>query len=216
VTAPVRAALFDLGGVVLESPLHFISQWEAVRGLPAGLVARLVGGYASQDGSWQMLERGELPLADFCARFDEELHEAGTTISTLDMMREMSRHTVIRDDMLAAIRRLRAAGFTVGALTNNWETGDEQDGRLDRLRAEFHVFVESCKVGMRKPEERIFEHACSELELEPADVVFLDDIGANLKVARRLGMTTIKVGDPADALRELGGVVGIELVGAGG
>jgi putative hydrolase of the HAD superfamily len=80
------------------------------------------------------------------------------------------------------------------------------------LREEFHAFVESCKVGLRKPDPRIYAIACERLAVSPSASVFLDDIGGNLKVARSLGMTTIKVGEPESALRELGQLVGIDLL----
>ena len=61
--------------------------------------------------------------------------------------------------------------------------------------ARFDVVVESSKVGVRKPEPRFYEIACELLGVEPAECVFLDDLGINLKPAAAMGMTTIKVGD---------------------
>ena len=75
----------------------------------------------------------------------------------------------------------------------------------------FDVVLESSKIGVRKPEPRIYELACEALEVEPADCVFLDDLGINLKPARAMGMTTIKVVEPGDALAELEQVVGFPL-----
>ena len=48
--------------------------------------------------------------------------------------------------------------------------------------------------------------------MAPARAVFLDDIGRNLKPARALGMTTLKVDDPIQALRELGALLGLDLI----
>jgi epoxide hydrolase-like predicted phosphatase len=76
----------------------------------------------------------------------------------------------------------------------------------------FHVFVESSAVGLRKPDPRIYQLTCRQLGVEPPQAVFLDDIGRNLKSARALGMTTIKVDDPDMALRELGAVLGLDLI----
>jgi epoxide hydrolase-like predicted phosphatase len=119
--------------------------------------------------------------------------------------------------MLEAIRRLRAGGLRVGALTNNWRReGPDDDVIPHRLRAHFDAFVESRVVGLRKPDPRIYVLACRELGVEPARTAFLDDIGGNLKPARALGMATIKVDDPARALRELGELVGLDLLGAAG
>ena len=67
-------------------------------------------------------------------------------------------------------------------------------------------------VGLRKPDPRIYRLVCRELGVEPAEAVFLDDIGRNLKAARARGMATIKVEEPIAALRELETLLGIDLV----
>ena len=112
--------------------------------------------------------------------------------------------------MLTAIRRLRAAGLRVAALTNAWAAPD-RESRVEPLAHEFDCFVESFRVGMRKPEPRIYELVCRRLDVQPAAAIFLDDLGGNLKPARAIGMTTIKVGDAAPALAELECLVGISL-----
>jgi len=207
----IRAVVFDLGGVVFDSPLALITAFEQARGLPEHFVARVVGGYGGADGPWHRLERGELLVEDFCEQFDRDVRALGQSFSTAELMREMAERAAIRPVMLRAIRRLREAGLTVGALTNNWVTDPGYDERLEPLRAEFHGFVESCKVGLRKPEQGIYELSCRTLGVAPAEAAFLDDMGPNLKAARALGLTTIKVSDPAAALRELQGHVGVDL-----
>jgi epoxide hydrolase-like predicted phosphatase len=118
-----------------------------------------------------------------------------------------------RPQMLEAISRIRAAGLLTGALTNNWISADDEPKDGTRaLRDLFHVFVESSVEGLRKPDPRIYELACARLEIEPVEAAFLDDIGSNLKSARALGMRTIKVDEPEQALRELERVIDIALV----
>ncbi len=75
----------------------------------------------------------------------------------------------------------------------------------------FDVVLESSKLGVRKPEPAFYALACERLGVEPDECVFLDDLGVNLKPARELGMTTIKVGDPAVAIAELGALLGLDL-----
>jgi epoxide hydrolase-like predicted phosphatase len=210
----IKAIIFDLGGVVFDSPLRFIKEYEQRHGLPENLVARVVGGYGGEQGAWQRLERGELPLPEFCVELDRDVRAMGAVMSTADLMRQMAGLHEVRPAMLGAIRALRRAGFKVCALTNNWVTHDGYDEQMRPLREEFHVFVESCKVGLRKPDPRIYAIACERLGVPPGESVFLDDIGGNLKVARSLGMTTIKVGEPEAALRELGQLVGVDLLPA--
>ena len=207
----IRAVIFDLGGVVFDSPLRFIREYEKANELPENLVARVVGGYGGEQGAWQRLERGELSLPEFCLRLDEDVRALGAAMSTADLMQKMAELHAVRPAMLAAIRKLRASGFKVAALTNNWVTHDGYDEQMRPLREEFHAFVESCKVGMRKPDPRIYGIACERLGVPASASVFLDDIGGNLKVARALGMATIKVGEPDAALRELSALVGVDL-----
>ncbi len=117
--------------------------------------------------------------------------------------------------MVVALRRCRER-FRIGCLTNNMTVGDGPGMAFSRARraaveqamALFHVVVESSKVGVRKPDPRIYRIACDRLGVAPAEVVYLDDLGVNLKPARAIGMTTIKVGDAAVALAELERVVG--------
>jgi beta-phosphoglucomutase-like phosphatase (HAD superfamily) len=97
---------------------------------------------------------------------------------------------------------LRARGLRVAALTNNWPAEERDDGTR-ALRHHFDAFFESSALGMQKPDPRIYQHACAALAIAPEEAVFLDDIGRNLKAARALGMTTIKVDTPEQALAEL-------------
>jgi putative hydrolase of the HAD superfamily len=75
----------------------------------------------------------------------------------------------------------------------------------------FHVVVESSRIGVRKPEPRFYEIACDLLGVHPAECVFLDDLGINLKPAAAMGMQTIKVIDPDAALSDLSASIGVAL-----
>jgi putative hydrolase of the HAD superfamily len=77
--------------------------------------------------------------------------------------------------------------------------------------ARFHHVIESSKVGVRKPEVAFYELACTTAGVEPDEVVFLDDLGINLKPAKAMGMTTIKVVSAEQAINDLEAVLGIDL-----
>lgn len=213
-----RGVIFDLGGVVLGSPLHAIARFERHHGIPEGFVNRLVVASAP-DGAWHRLERGELELGPaFFDAFDQECASAGQALDSEAMMAAVGEESQPRPEMLRALERLRELELRVAALTNNWaaEPGqrhrlEERSGDREELRRYFHVFVESSVVGLRKPDPRIYLLTCEQLGVEPRESVFLDDIGTNLKAARTLGMTTIKVVEPRQALLELSEVLGIEL-----
>lgn len=206
-----RAVLFDLGGVVLGSPLHAIAAFERACGIPAGFVNRVVV-ETGPEGAWGRLERGLLDLEGFVPAFEAECLAAGCALRADEMMRRMAESAQPRPEMIQAIRRIRESGRLAAALTNNWASDTRDDGTR-ALREHFDAFFESSVLGLQKPDPRIYEHACRELELEPGQVVFLDDIGRNLKSARALGMHTIKVDEPEPALAELEAVLGLPLLG---
>ena len=209
---PYRGVIFDLGGVVCGSPLHAIAAFEQERGIPAGFVNHVVVTTAPH-GAWSRLERGELDLPTFFAAFEADCTAAGQGIDARAMMVRVTEAATPRPVMLEAIRRLRAKGYRVAALTNNWRT---ETDTASGLQMHFDVVIESAKEGLRKPDPRIYRLACERLGVAPEESVFLDDIGLNLKSAKALGMTTIKVADPDDALAELEEILGFELRGDGG
>ncbi len=57
----------------------------------------------------------------------------------------------------------------------------------------FDHIIESAKIGLRKPDPRIYRMMTETLNVDPKNCVYLDDLGVNLKPAREMGMTTIKV-----------------------
>ena len=223
----IRAVIFDLGGVVLGSPLHAIAQYERELGIPENFVNRVVSDTAP-NGAWSRLERGEISMEAFYDAFEAECRTAGQTVSARTMFERMGAASLPRPIMLEAIRRIRAEGFLTAALTNNWAENEQEDpqengvdeekgpGRArDDTRAlsdRFDVFIESSVEGLRKPDPRIYTLTCERLGVQPSEAAFLDDIGSNLKAARALGMTTIKVDAPEQALEELAATIGLKLV----
>ena len=146
-------------------------------------------------------------MEEFFGAFEAECRRQGQDISAAEMMLRIGECGP-RPVMLEAIGRIRLRGIAVAALTNNW--AGEQD-RTHELREHFDAFVESSVVGLRKPDRRIYLLACESLAIEPAEAVFLDDIGRNLKIARELGMKTVKVDQPEEALETLSNLLGFPL-----
>ncbi len=202
----LRAVIFDLGGVVMDSPLHAIARYERDHGIEHNAINHSIVAVGDA-GAWSRLERGELELEAFFPEFEADCRSYGLEVSGPRMMEYIAEAGSPRPQMLRAIRRIKEEGLRVGALTNNWPNDGENP-----LRELFDAFVESSVVGLRKPDPRIYRLACRELGVELEQSVFLDDIGRNLKPARALGMTTIKVDEPEPALRELEAVLGFGLL----
>jgi len=212
----IRAVLWDFGGVILSSPFEAFNRHEVEAGLPPDFI-RGVNATDPHTNAWAKLERSEVSLEEFDVLFAEESSHLGHEVrgaTILDLL-----HGELRPEMVEALRRVRAAGLATACLTNNVVSGDDAEhedptGRRERVAevmAMFDVVVESSKVGVRKPETRFYEIACEQLGVEPAECVFLDDLGINLKPAKALGMTTIKVLGADQALADLEAVLQIPL-----
>lgn len=126
--------------------------------------------------------------------------------------------------MYPALKKLKASGqFHLAALSNTTVFPEGHEFNVvgpDDVRHIFEIFVSSAHVGMRKPNRDIYEYALKLIrerwgeDVRNEDVVFLDDIGENLKTAKSLGIRTIRVilGKTKDAVRELERVTGLELI----
>lgn len=206
----IEAVLFDFGGVVLSSPFEAFSKYEAEAGVPDGLL-RTLNSTNPDTNAWAQLERSEVTVEEFCALYEAEAAAAGHTIEARRVVEALAGE--LRPEMVEAVRRC-AARFKTACLTNNFVTAPghvDREQQMAEVMALFHVVVESSKIGVRKPDPRFYEVACELLDVKPEACVFLDDLGINLKPARAMGMTTIKVLGVAQALDDLEAVVGFSL-----
>jgi putative hydrolase of the HAD superfamily len=202
----IRAVVFDLGGVVLDSPMEVVAGTEALAGLEPGTLNRVA---SNPDGAWALHEIGALTRTEFIDRFERECRQHGGVIDAATLLDTVESYAQARPRMIKAIGRLREAGFKVAALTNNWESPNA-DWDVAGFQGLFDVFVESWVEGVRKPDPAIYLRLLDRLEVPAGACVFLDDIGRNLSTARRLGIKTIKVVEIEQALAELGEMVGVE------
>jgi putative hydrolase of the HAD superfamily len=211
----VSAVVFDLGGVLTESPMTAFAAYEEDAGLPPGLIQRL-NSTDPDTNAWARYERNELDVAGFSAAFEAEAAAAGHRVEAARVLDALRGE--LRPSMVAAVRRLREAGLPLALLSNN-VAPMERIGALGELLGLFDAIVESSVEGVRKPEPEIYRRALTRLSeavgrpIEAADCAYLDDLGINLKPARALGFSTIKVVEPAAALAELSELVGFPLDG---
>jgi putative hydrolase of the HAD superfamily len=209
-TPTYRAVIFDLGGVVFPSPFEAFDAYDTDTGLPPGSVRALIR-TSSEAGAWAALERGELGMNDFFSALELEAEANGFRLDARRLMQSVGSGFGPRPAMQRAIARIRAHGLRTAALTNNWPATDN-GARSDRFAdLQFDVVVESAVEGLRKPDPKIYALVLERLGVGAEEAVFLDDLGINLKPARSLGMTTIKVTDPDVALTELAATLGFEL-----
>jgi len=205
----IEAVLFDFGGVILTSPFDAFNAYEADAGLPPDTIRR-INSTNPDDNAWARFERRQVDADEFGRLFEAEAAAQGYIVDAARIMEGL--HGTLRPTMVEALRRC-ADRLRTGMLTNNITPIGSQLFSDDVLEVVglFDALIQSSVEGCRKPEPRIYEIACERLGVEPSVCVFLDDLGVNLKPARAMGMTTIKVVDPAEAVTELEAVVGFPL-----
>ena len=214
-TPAVRAVLWDFGGVMTESPFVAFRRFEHEHGLPQNFL-RDINARNPDANAWARFERSELTPEGFDQAYAAETRAAGYEVHGLDVIDLL--YGEVRPEMVQALRTCKRH-YINACVTNNVNAGAGRGFDRDRQRSAqchavldlFDAVFESSKMRVRKPELRFFELVCEHLRIEPDQAVYLDDIGANLKPARAMGMRTIKVEDPAKAIAELESALGIAL-----
>ncbi|MDO9368573.1 MAG: HAD-IA family hydrolase [Sphingopyxis sp.] len=200
--------IFDFGGVITASPFEAFNRLEEARGLPRDFVRRVNA--ADPDGNaWAKFERAEIDAAAFDTLFAAEARALGHDLEGEAVLAVLAG--AVRPDMVAALDTLKVKGFAIGCITNNVPSGKGAGmARSEALAAEvaaimarFDHVIESSKVGVRKPDPRIYEMMCEALDVEPGECIYLDDLGINCKPASQLGMFAIKVTSGEQALGDL-------------
>jgi putative hydrolase of the HAD superfamily len=206
----VQAVIWDFGGVLTSSPFDAFNRYEAERGLPKDFI-RGINARNPYENAWAKFERSDIDVATFDALFDEEATAQGHSVRGRDVLELLGGD--IRPEMVEALRRISEVTKT-GCITNNVPADPHSPSRkiyLADIMALFHHVIESSKLGIRKPDPRIYRMMTDHLGVDPKQCIYLDDLGINLKPARDMGMKTIKVAGAAQALDELEAATGMKL-----
>lgn len=213
-----KAVLWDFGGVITTSPFDAFNRYEAECGLPRDFI-RGVNARNHEDNAWARFESSRIDAAEFDRQFLAETTAAGHAVPGADVIPLLGGD--VRPRMVSVLRRCKQ-DLRVACLTNNARTGKgagmssnaEQARAVAEVMTLFDLVIESSKEGIRKPDPAIYRLACERLGVAPAEIVYLDDLGINLKPARAMGMTTIKVLDQDQAILDLGEALGIRFEAA--
>ena len=209
----IEAVIWDFGGVFTTSPFDAFNRYERERGLPYDIIRR-INSVNPDSNAWARLERSELAPAEFDAVFLGEAREFGLSIPGRDVLALLSGD--LRPRVVDAFKACKAK-FKVGCITNNAPTGkgagmsssSDKAQQIAEVLSLFDHVIESSKAGVRKPDPLIYQMMCDAISVKPDACVYLDDLGINLKPARELGMTTIKVTSEQQLLDDLSRAVGI-------
>lgn len=203
----LEAVIWDFGGVLTSSPFEAFTRYEAENGLPKDFV-RSVNAQNIHENAWAKLERSEVTGDEFDVLFRAESKALGHEVPGKDILGLLSGD--IRPAVVEALKTCKTH-VKVGCITNNAPVGKGAGMSSDASKAEkvseimtiFDHVIESSKLGIRKPDPRIYALMCEALDVDPARCIYLDDLGINLKPARAMGMHTIKVLNEAQLLQDL-------------
>ena len=209
----IEAVIWDFGGVFTTSPFEAFARYERERGIPVGAI-RKINSTNHESNAWAMFERSAIDFAGFDAAFAAEALTLGYDIPGRDVVALLAGD--FRPEMIEALRRIKSR-FKTGCITNNMPADAALAVATSRsiysreIMELFDAVIESSKIGIRKPDPRIYLMMCEALGVAPDACVYLDDLGGNLKPARALGMTTIKVESGPQAILELEAATGMKL-----
>jgi putative hydrolase of the HAD superfamily len=208
----IEAVIWDFGGVLTSSPFEAFARFETERGLPADIIRR-TNANNHWENAWAKFERAEVDTETFDQLFAMESLALGAEVRGKDVLPLLSGD--FRPEMIEALKRV-AAKFKTGCITNNLPANaiGSASGRslyIAEVMALFDHIIESAKIGLRKPDPRIYRMMVDALGVDPRGCVYLDDLGVNLKPARDMGMTTIKVVNAPQAIAELEAATGLVL-----
>jgi putative hydrolase of the HAD superfamily len=202
----IDAVIFDFTGVLSTSPAAGMIERADSFGIDLATFLPVVMGPLDADGDhpYHELERGRITMDDFDAALEPTWREHGVSaFPTMPRGDEFLAMIEPVEEMISAARTVRAAGHRTAILSNNtrewggWRAAWDADELVD-------VVVDSCEVGLRKPNPAIFELTLERLGgPAPERTLYLDDFPWNVAAGRALGFQTMHVTDPVAAAAEL-------------
>src|ERR1700736_252749 len=208
----IEAVIWDFGGVLTTSPFEAFARFESERGLPADIIRR-TNANNHLENAWAKFERAEVGIETFDLLFAAESLALGAEVRGREVLPLLSGD--LRPEMVEALRTVKTK-FKTGCITNTLPANaiGSASGRslyVTEVMALFDHIIESAKIGLRKPDPRIYRMMVEALGVDPGRCVYLDDLGVNLKPAREMGMATIKVVSAPQAITELEAATGLSL-----
>jgi putative hydrolase of the HAD superfamily len=199
-----KGLLVDFGGVLTTNVFDSFRDFCAAEGIDPQTVKRLFRGNPRALELVRGLETGAMSEDEFGERFGELL-EIDDRRRLVDRMFGGLRPD---EEMLAALRRARAAGVRTGLVSNSMGAGRYDRDAFPEL---FDGVVISGEVGLHKPQPEIFRLGCERVGLAPEACVFVDDLRENCEGAQAIGMAAVLHRGAATTVPELERLLGVEL-----
>ena len=210
----LQAILWDFGGVFTTSPFENFNKLEEELGAPRDFI-RNVNATNPDKNAWAQFESNSVSLDEFDELFADESEALGLRIGGKAVIEVLSGD--LRPRMVEVLKVCKQ-NYKVACITNNVKAGKgpgmnqnvEKANEVSKVMDLFDAVIESSIVGIRKPNPAIYRMASDTLEVKPHNCAFLDDLGINLKPAKKLGMATIKVLGEDQAISDLSKLTGLD------
>ncbi|MBE7638531.1 HAD-IA family hydrolase [Sneathiella sp. P13V-1] len=208
----IKAVLWDFGGVLTTSPFESFNRYEKEQGLPDNFL-RTVNSTNPHENAWAKFERSQVTAEEFDELFLKESTALGHPVRGQAVIQLLAGD--IRTRVVSALTEI-SKDMKCVCLTNNVSAGkgpgmsrsEEAQKAVLEVMQLFDQVIESSKIGMRKPDPEIYKYTCEQMGMQPDEILYLDDLGVNLKPAAQMGMQTIKVLGEDQLLDDLGTALG--------
>ena len=207
---------WDFGGVITSSPFEAFNHFEKENNLPNNLI-RKINSTNHKSNAWALLEQSIISIDEFDDLFLKESKAMGAEIKGKDVL--MLLKGKIRPKVVKILKKFRELGFVQACLTNNFNSEGQDNSALDEGNIErleilkiFDHVIESKNIGLRKPDLSFYQYALDSTSCDPKKTIFLDDLGINLKPAKSIGMSTIKVTSEKQLINDLEKILEFKII----
>ncbi len=204
----IKLILWDFGGVLTESPIKKFIEFEKENNLTPGTLVK-INSHNKMNNAWAKLEKDLVNEKEFTELFLEEA-------KNLNIKEEIDTNMVLNCLDVKLDKAMLDIFFKIkdkvpfACLTNNIPShlNKNYNNTFENFKHNFEYVFESSKLGLRKPEEKMYKHVIQKIKLPPENILFIDDLGINLKPAKKLGFFTYKYVNITDTKNFLENILG--------
>jgi epoxide hydrolase-like predicted phosphatase len=194
---PIRAVIFDLGGVLVrtEDPT---SRTKLAEGLD--LTYLELGELVFDSPSAHQAMRGEITTEEHWNEVRKSLGLSKEDFPRVPL--EFWGGDALDETLVNYLRDLRPR-YKTALLSNAWDDLRQMIEEVWKFGDAFDQMVISAEMGLVKPDPLIYERILADLEVKPAEAVFVDDFPENVAGAKAVGLEAILFTSPEQAQRDL-------------
>ena len=191
----IKIVLWDYGGVLTESPIKNFQKFENDNNYILNTIIK-INSNNKYENAWAKLEKDQISVEEFSILFKEEAKKFG--ISNINTDKLLKCLNVKLNNRMVEFLKNISKFYTCVCLTNNFKKMNSSN--FEKVKHNFRFIIESSKIGLRKPEKQIYTYVLKVLKVSAKEILFIDDLGINLKPARDLGFQTYKFIDTSKTI----------------